>query len=63
MNKAGRNVYYAEAPDYQPERLTDFMGDDGQEISSLQFSADGEYLVFVRGGDHGGGMPPARKYR
>ncbi|NHE59224.1 S9 family peptidase [Cyclobacterium plantarum] len=56
MNEQGRrNVYFAEAPDYQPERITDFMEDDGQEISSLQFSEDGEYLVFVRGGDHGGG--------
>ncbi|WP_162419332.1 S9 family peptidase [Cyclobacterium roseum] len=56
MNEQGkRNVYVAEAPDYQPRRVTDFLEDDGQEISSLQFSEDGEYLVFVRGGDHGGG--------
>lgn len=56
MNEQGkRNVYVAHAPDYQPRRITDFLEDDGQEISSLQFSKDGEYLVFVRGGDHGGG--------
>ncbi|MDN3687448.1 S9 family peptidase [Cyclobacterium jeungdonense] len=56
MNEQGkRNVYVSEAPDYQPRRVTEFLEDDGQEISSLQFSEDGEYLVFVRGGDHGGG--------
>ncbi|WP_162342596.1 S9 family peptidase [Cyclobacterium salsum] len=56
MNEQGkRNVYVAQAPEYQPRRVTDFLEDDGQEISGLQFSEDGEYLVFVRGGDHGGG--------
>ncbi|MEX2564493.1 MAG: hypothetical protein WD431_00960 [Cyclobacteriaceae bacterium] len=56
MNEQGRrNVYMAEGPAYQAGRLTDFMKDDGQEISGLQFSEDGEFLVFVRGGDHGGG--------
>lgn len=56
MNEEGkRNVYWAKGPDFIPEKLTEFNEDDGQEISSLQFSPDGEYLVFVRGGDHGGG--------
>lgn len=56
MNEQGkRNVYFAEGPDFIPEKLTGFDEDDGQEISNLQFSPDGEYLVFVRGGDHGGG--------
>jgi dipeptidyl aminopeptidase/acylaminoacyl peptidase len=56
MNELGkRNIYLAESPDFQPRKLTPFMKDDGQEISSLQFSPDGNWLVFVRGGDHGGG--------
>ncbi|WP_075352180.1 S9 family peptidase [Algoriphagus marinus] len=56
MNEQGkRNIYLAEAPDFQPKKLTPFIKDDGQEISSLQFSPDGNWLVFVRGGDHGGG--------
>mgnify|MGYP005751320127 CR=1 FL=1 len=50
-----RNVYYAKAPDFSPVRLTTFDKDDGQEISSLTFTQDGKHLVFVRGGDHGGG--------
>ncbi len=56
MNVMGkRNVYLAEGPDFQPKILTPFLKDDGQEISSLKFSPDGKWLVFVRGGDHGGG--------
>lgn len=56
MNEQGkRNVYLAKAPEFTPEKLTAFNEDDGQEISSLQFSPDGKFLVFVRGGDHGGG--------
>ena len=56
MNEEGkRNVYWAKGPDFTPEKLTEFTEDDGQEISSLQFSPDGKWLLFVRGGDHGGG--------
>ncbi|WBL41617.1 prolyl oligopeptidase family serine peptidase [Algoriphagus halophytocola] len=56
MNEQGkRNVYFAEGPEFTPKKLTDFNEDDGQEISSLQFTPDGKWLIFVRGGDHGGG--------
>ncbi len=56
MNEQGkRNIYFAEGPDFTPVKLTDFSEDDGQEISSLRFTPDGKWLVFVRGGDHGGG--------
>jgi dipeptidyl aminopeptidase/acylaminoacyl peptidase len=54
MNEKGlRNVYVAQAPDFTPKKLTAFGKDDGQEISSLQFSEDGNFLIFVRGGEHG----------
>jgi dipeptidyl aminopeptidase/acylaminoacyl peptidase len=56
-----RNVYVAEGPDYTPRKLTDYPADDAQEITSLSISADGQWVVFVRGGDHGanweGGLP------
>jgi Tol biopolymer transport system component len=56
-----RNIYVAEGPDYTPRKLTDFSNDDGQEISGLCISADGQWVVFARGGDHGanwdGGLP------
>lgn len=48
-----RNVFVAEGPDWQPRQITNWSEDDGQEITSLQFTSDGNRLVFVRGGDHG----------
>ena len=55
FNEEGkRNVYVAEGPAFQPRKLTDYKADDGQEITSLQISADGKWVVYVRGGDHGG---------
>ena len=55
MNEQGkRNIYFAEGPNFEPEKLTAFNEDDGQEISSLKFTPDGNWLIFVRGGDHGG---------
>lgn len=55
LNKQGfRNVFTAAAPDYKPKQLTQFNEDDGQEISNLSISKDGNWAVFVRGGDHGG---------
>lgn len=48
-----RNVYVAEAPNFVARRLTTYLQDDGQEISSLSVSPDGEWVVYVRGGDFG----------
>jgi dipeptidyl aminopeptidase/acylaminoacyl peptidase len=54
MNEEGRrNVYVAEGPVFTPRKLTNFSNDDGQEITSLSISPDGQWVVFVRGGDHG----------
>ena len=59
MNEKGlRNVYVAQAPDFNPRKITSFDKDDGQEISSLQFSPDGNWLLFVRGGEHGSNWDP-----
>ena len=49
-----RNVYIANAPEYEARKMTAYSEDDGQELTSLSFSADGNWIVFVRGGDHGG---------
>lgn len=49
-----RNVYVAEAPAYIPRKITSFDKDEGQEITSLSISDDGNWVVFVRGGEHGG---------
>ena len=54
MDEEGRrNVYAATGPNFIPRLLTDFSTDDGQEISSLSVSDNGQWVVFVRGGDHG----------
>jgi len=54
MNEEGlRNIYISQEPEYSPKKITSFDKDDGQEITSLQFSNDGKFIVFVRGGEHG----------
>ena len=51
LNDRGqRNVWVAEGPDFKTRRITSYLEDDGQELSSLSFSADGNTLVYVRGG-------------
>ncbi len=44
-----RNVYTAAAPDFTPVRLTEWMEDDGRDLTSIRISDDGEVVVFVRG--------------
>ncbi|HWZ97787.1 MAG TPA: prolyl oligopeptidase family serine peptidase [Candidatus Dormibacteraeota bacterium] len=51
LNDQGkRNVWVAEGPDFKARRLTSYLDDDGQELSSLSFSADGNTLFYTRGG-------------
>ena len=60
VNERGRrNVYVAEGPAFAPRRLTSYTRDDGQELTSVQLSPDGKYVVYVRGGDHGGNWDEA----
>src|SRR5215510_715133 len=51
--RGSRNVWVAEGPDFKARRLTNYDVDDGQELTSRAISADGKYVVYVRGGDHG----------
>ena len=55
--KGVRNVWAAEGPGWAPKQLTAFTADDGQDLTQLAFTPNGEQLVFVRGGDHGGNWP------
>ena len=48
-----RNVYVAEGPEFTARKLTSYDEDDGQELSSVSISADGKWVVYERGGDHG----------
>ena len=54
FNERGlRNIWVAEGPDFKARQLTNYSADDGQELTSVSVSADGKYVVYVRGGDHG----------
>jgi dipeptidyl aminopeptidase/acylaminoacyl peptidase len=44
-----RNVYTAAAPDFRPVRLTNFLADDGTDLTDVEISDDGAIIVFVRG--------------
>ena len=46
------NLWGAEGPDWNACRLTDYQEDDGQELTHLRFTRDGQHIVCVRGGDH-----------
>jgi dipeptidyl aminopeptidase/acylaminoacyl peptidase len=47
-----RNIYVSEGPEFRARMVTAFTDDDGQELTSVQLSADGRWVVFVRGGEH-----------
>ena len=44
-----RNVYTAGAPNFRPVRLTNWMTDDGADLTDVTVSEDGSTIVFVRG--------------
>jgi dipeptidyl-peptidase-4 len=51
FNRQGkRNIWVAQAPEYRPRQLTAYSLDDGQELGSLAFDAEGKIIVYVRGG-------------
>jgi len=45
-----RNIWVADPPAYQARQLSGYTADDGQELTSLQFTPDGGAIVYVRGG-------------
>jgi Tol biopolymer transport system component len=49
-----RNVWVARPPDYKATRITSYRGDDGQEITDLTFTPDGNAIAYVRGGNANG---------
>lgn len=46
-----RNIWVAEAPKLEARRLTSYLQDDGQELSQVSFSEDGNTIVYTRGGE------------
>ncbi|MDD5544410.1 MAG: prolyl oligopeptidase family serine peptidase [Acidobacteriia bacterium] len=57
--KGLRNIWVAEGPEFRARQLTPYSTDDGQEVGDIQFSPDGNTLVYVRGGNRssGGDIP------
>jgi dipeptidyl aminopeptidase/acylaminoacyl peptidase len=50
LNQEGkRNLWVAEGPVFAARRLTAYLEDDGQPISDVNFSLDGNAVVYVRG--------------
>ena len=60
LNQEGRrNIWVAEGPGFAARQLTKYGQDDGQELSGLNFSADGNTIAFVRGdGKNSAGQVP-----
>jgi dipeptidyl aminopeptidase/acylaminoacyl peptidase len=51
FNQQGsRNIWIGDETGSSPRQLTNYKGDNGQEISNLTFTPDGNTLIFVRGG-------------
>ena len=48
-DKGRRNVYTAAAPAFTPERVTQYLNDDGVDLTQLSISDDGSTVVFTRG--------------
>jgi N-acyl-D-aspartate/D-glutamate deacylase/dipeptidyl aminopeptidase/acylaminoacyl peptidase len=46
-----RNIWVAEGPQFKARQLTQNNEDSGIEIGSLEFTHDGKWIVFVRGGE------------
>jgi dipeptidyl aminopeptidase/acylaminoacyl peptidase len=46
-----RNVYLAQGPAWRARPVTRYAADDGQELSSLVWTADGRALLYTRGGE------------
>ncbi len=57
--QGNRNIWVAEAPGFAARQLTKYNEDDGQELSELSLSSDGNWLVYVRGeGKNASGQVP-----
>ena len=49
FERGTRNVYTAAGPDFRPVRMTSWLEDEGQDLTDIRISDDGETVVFVRG--------------
>jgi dipeptidyl-peptidase 4 len=50
-SEGARNIWTAAGPDFAPVNLTRYVKDEVFEIQNVAITADGSFVVFVRGGD------------
>src|SRR4030095_8398184 len=58
-DKGSRNIYIAESPGFIAKKITNYIGDDGVDISNLSFTPSGSQIVFVRGNASNNNGEPA----
>jgi dipeptidyl aminopeptidase/acylaminoacyl peptidase len=49
--KGERNVWIADAPNFDARQVTHYAGDDGMPIASLKLTPDGRTVVYARGSE------------
>lgn len=52
-----RNIWFARGPAFVPVQVTQYVEDDGQDLTQLAFTPGATGLVYVRGGDHDANWP------
>ncbi len=52
--KGERNVWIADAPNFEARQVTHYVGDDGMPIAALQLTPDGKTVVYARGSEVNG---------
>jgi dipeptidyl aminopeptidase/acylaminoacyl peptidase len=52
--KGARNVWVADAPNFEARQVTHYAGDDGMPIAALKLTPDGRTVVYARGSEVNG---------
>lgn len=52
--KGARNVWIADAPNFEARQVTHYVGDDGMPIAALKLTPDGRTVVYARGSEVNG---------
>src|ERR1700722_8821483 len=52
--KGERNVWVADAPNFEARQVTHYVGDDGMPIAALRLTPDGRTVVYARGSEANG---------
>ena len=54
-SKGERNVWIADAPNFEARQITHYTGDDGMPLAALKLTPDGHTAVYARGSETNGG--------